>query len=319
MNSLRNRVQWKIISMSIEKIELPHYFKDNYLYLVTDNLELMKFLPSNSIDLIYADPPFYSQRNYSTESKADSNIKRCFTDTYTNLTEYLNFLHIRLVEMKRLLKSSGTIYVHLDWHANHYVKVILDTLFGYDNFINNIVWCYKGGGYSKKGFAKKHDDILLYSKSDKYTFNYNDISVPYQPGTEILIDEQTNKRYYTKSGIRYYVDREGKLLEDWWDDIPNMLHNKLEDRHDYPTEKPWQLLERCIKASSNRGDIVADFFGGSGTTAAVAQRFNRKWITCDKSIDSINLIKARLLGNTSIKEKSYQLPIGAMFDKLDMK
>ena len=304
--------------MSITKIELPEYFKDSQLYLVTDNLELLKSLPSESIDLIYSDPPYYSQRNYSTKSKADVDVKRSFTDTYENLTDYLNFLHIRLVEMKRILKSTGSIYLHLDWHASHYMKVVMDNLFGYDNFINNIVWNYKGGGYSKKGFARKHDDILLYSKSDKYIFNYNDISVPYQLGTEILTDEQ-NKRYYLKSGIRYYVERNGKLVEDWWDDIPNMLHNKLSERHDYPTEKPEQLLERIIKASSNPGDIVADFFGGSGTTAAVAQRLNRKWITCDKSIDSINLIKARLLGNTSIKEKSYQLPIDVMFSKLDMK
>lgn len=304
--------------MSITKIELPEYFKDSQLYLVTDNLELLKSLPSESIDLIYSDPPYYSQRNYSTKSKADVDVKRSFTDTYENLTDYLNFLHIRLVEMKRILKSTGSIYLHLDWHASHYMKVVMDNLFGYDNFINNIVWNYKGGGYSKKGFARKHDDILLYSKSDKYIFNYNDISVPYQLGTEILTDEQ-NKRYYLKSGIRYYVERNGKLVEDWWDDIPNMLHNKLSERHDYPTEKPEQLLERIIKASSNPGDIVADFFGGSGTTAAVAQRLNRKWITCDKSIDSINLIKARLLGNTSIKEKSYQLPIDVMFNKLDMK
>ena len=305
--------------MSITKIELPEYFKDNQLYLVSDNLELMKSLPSESIDLIYGDPPYYSQRNYTTKSKADTDTKRSFTDTFTDLTEYLNFLHTRLVEMKKILKPTGSLYLHLDWHASHYVKVILDTLFGYDNFINNIVWNYTGGGSSKKCFAKKHDDILLYSKSDKYTFNYNDVSVPYAPGTEVLIDEQTKKKYYLKSGVRYYAERDGKLVGDWWDDIPNMLHNKLSERHDYPTEKPEQLLERIIKASSNTEDIVADFFGGSGTTAAVAQRLNRKWITCDKSIDSINLIKARLLGNTSIKEKSYQLPIDVMFSKLDMK
>lgn len=305
--------------MSIKRIELPEYFKDNYLYHVTDNLELLKSLPSESIDLTYNDPPYFSQKNYSTKSKADTDIKRSFTDTFTNLTEYLNFLHIRLVEMKRILKPTGSIYFHLDWHAVHYVKVIMDNLFGYDNFINNIVWNYTGGGSGKRCFAKKHDDILLYAKSDKYTFNYNDVSIPYTEGTKVLIDEQTNKRYYLKSGIRYYIERDGKILEDHWSDIENMNHNKLEDRHDYPTEKPWQLLERCILASSNKGDIVADFFGGSGTTAVVAQRLGRKWLTCDKSEDSINLIKARLLGNKSIKEKSYQLPIEEMINRLDMK
>ena len=301
-----------MINMTITQIELPKFFENIKLYYVTDNLELMKFLPSESIDLMYNDPPFFSQRNYMTKSKIDTNIKRSFTDTFTDLTEYLNFLHVRLVEMKRLLKPNGSIYIHLDWHSSHYVKVMMDNIFGYDNFINNIVWCYTGGGSGKRGFAKKHDDILLYAKSENYTFNYNDVSIPYAKGTEVLIDEQTKKKYYLKSGIRYYIERSGKILEDWWtcDDIPNLNHNKLEDRHNYPTEKPRQLLERIIKASSNQGDTVADFFGGSGVTAAVSKKLERKCIICDKSEDSINLIKARLLGNTSIKEKSYQLPIG---------
>ena len=292
--------------MSITKIELPEYFKDNQLYL-GDNLELMKSIPDNSIDLIYGDPPYFSQRNYSTISKSD-NIKRSFTDTFETLAEYLTFIQIRLIEMNRILKLSGSIYIHLDYHSVHYVKVMLDSLFGYENFINEIIWCYSGGGSTKKAFARKHDNILLYSKSSEYTFNYNDAAIPYKPGTEILIDEK-GKTYYLKSGTRYYIERQGKTLEDYWIDVPNMLHNKLKERHDYPTEKPEQLLERIIKASSNPGDIVADFFGGSGVTAAVAQRLNRKWITCDISSDSVNLIKARLLGNNSTREKSYQLPI----------
>ena len=298
--------------MSIQRIELPDYFKYNQLYLVTDNLELMKsplLISSESIDLIYCDPPFYSQKNYTTKSKIDD-IIRSFTDTFTDLTEYLHFLHVRLIEMKKLLKPNGSIYIHLDWHSSHYVKVMTDNIFGYDNFINNIVWCYTGGASSRDAFATKHDDILSYAmKRGDHTFNYNEVSVPYKPGTEVLIDEKTGKKYYLKSGIRYYIERNGKILEDWWCDIQNMNHNPLNERHDYPTEKPQPLLERIIKVSSNPGDTVADFFGGSGTTAAAAQKLGRKWIICDKSEDSVNLIKARLLGNTSIKEKSYQLPI----------
>ncbi len=296
-------------NMTIELIELPNYFKDNHLYK-GDNLELMKSIPDNLIDLIYCDPPFFSQRNYSTTSKVD-NTKRSFSDTFDTLSDYLFFIQIRLIEMKRLLKSTGSIYFHLDYHSVHYVKVILDSLFGYDNFVNNITWNYTGGGCGKKCFAKKHDDILLYSKSNNYTFNYNEVSIPHTKGTEVLIDEKSQKRYYLKSGTRYYIERSGKILEDWWIDIPNLEHNKLSERHNYPTEKPEQLLERIIKASSNPGDTVADFFGGSGVTAAVAQKLGRKWITCDISSDSVNLIKARLLGNTSIKEKTFQLPIDA--------
>ena len=297
--------------MPIKKIKLPEYFKDNQLYL-GDNLEVMKTLPDSSIDLIYSDPQYFSQRNYSKISKVD-NVKMSFTDTFESLNDYLKFLYVRLIEMKRLLKPTGSIYIHVDWHVSHYIKVMMDSpeLFGYDNFINNIVWNYTGGGSGKNKFATKHDDILLYAKSDKYTFNYNDVSVPYNKGTEVLIDEKIQKKYYIKSGTRYYIEREGKILEDWWtcNDIPNLNHNKLEDRHDYPTEKPWQLLERCIKASSNPGDTVADFFAGSGVTAYTAQKLGRKWISCDISEQSINLVKARLLGNTSINEKGMQLPL----------
>jgi DNA modification methylase len=295
--------------MTIQQIKLPNHLKTNYLYL-GDNLELMKSLEDNSIDLIYSDPPFFSQRNYTTTSKAD-NIERSFADIFNTLTDYLSFLQIRLIEMKRLLKSTGSIYIHLDWHSVHYVKVIMDSIFGYDNFINNIVWCYTGGGSSKKCFAKKHDDILLYSKSKNYTFNYGEVSIPYAKGTEVSTDEKTQKKYYLKSGNRYYIKRSGKILESWWIDIPNLNHNKLEDRHDYPTEKPRQLLERIIKTSSNPGDIVADFFGGSGVTACESQKLGRKWITIDISENSVNLIKARLLGNNSINEQSYQLPLNS--------
>jgi len=296
------------INMTIKRIELPEYFKDNYLYL-GDNLELMKQLPSESIDLIYGDPPYFSQRNYSTTSKTD-NVKRTFTDTFKTLTEYLQFLQIRLVEMKRLLKPTGSIYIHVDWHASHYIKVMMDSIFGYDNFINDIIWTYTGGGSCKKAFARKHDNILLYSKTENYTFNANEVTIPPKPGTEFIKDKE-GKTYYTKGGTRYYVERDGKLLEDYWNDIPNLNHNKLSERHQYPTEKPEKLLERCIKASSNMNDVVADFFGGSGVTSCVSQRLNRKWITCDMSEDSTNLIKSRLLGNVSIKENKYQLPIDA--------
>jgi len=301
--------------MTIQKIELPEYFKDNCLYLVDDNLELLKTIPSESIDLSYNDPPYYSQRNYKTKSMVDLNVTRSFTDTFKNLTDYLNFLYVRLIEIKRILKPTGSVYIHLDWHSVHYVKVVMDNIFGYDNFINNIVWNYTGGGSGKRCFAKKHDDILLYAKSENYTFNYNDVSIAYAPGTEVLIDEKTKKRYYLKGGTRYYVERDGKILEDHWNDIMNLNHNPLNERHEYPTEKPQPLLERCIKASSNPGDIVADFFGGSGTTAAAAQKLGRKWIICDKSINSINLIKARLLGNTSVKEKTFQPSMDIYFNK----
>lgn len=300
--------------MTIQRIELPEYFKENQLYLA-DNLELLKSLPDKSINLTYIDPPYFSQKNYSTTSKVD-NVTRSFTDIFEDLTEFLQFLHVRLIEIKRVTKSTGSVYVHVDWHCSHYVKVMMDNLFGYDNFINNIVWCYTGGASSRDAFATKHDDILSYAiKRGNHVFNFNEVSVPYKPGTKVQIDEETGKKYYTKSGTRYYIERDGKILEDWWTDIMNMNHNPINERHNYPTEKPQPLLERIIKVSSNVGDTVLDCFGGSGTTAAASQKLNRKWITCDISKDSIELIKTRLLGNISIKEKSYQLPMDAYLTK----
>lgn len=295
--------------MSIERIELPEHLSNNQLYLVTDNIELLKTLQDSSIDLTYIDPPYYSQKNYSTKSKVD-NIKRSFTDTFTNLTEYLQILHEKLVEIKRITKPTGSVYVHVDWHCSHYVKVMMDNIFGYDNFLNNIVWCYTGGSSSTDAFATKHDDILSYAmKRGNHIFNGNEVSVPYAPGTTLILDKELNKKYYIKSGVRYYVERNGKILEDWWTDIMNINHNPINERHDYPTEKPQPLLERIIKVSSNIGDTVLDCYAGSGVTAAAAQKLGRKWIVCDKSPQSVDLIKARLLGNKSVKEKSYQLPL----------
>lgn len=294
--------------MTIKRIDLPEYFKNNYLYY-GENLEVIQQLPSESIDLMYNDPPYFSQRNYSTTSKTD-NVKRSFTDTFETLSKYLQFLQVRLVEMKRLLKSTGSIYIHVDWHASHYIKVMMDSIFGYDNFINDISWCYSGGGSCKKAFARKHDSILSYAKSQDYIFNANEVTIPCKPGTEFKKDNE-GKTYYLKGGTRYYVERNGKLLEDYWIDIANINHNPLNERHDYPTEKPITLLNRIIKASSNKGDTVADFFGGSGVTAESAQSLGRNWITCDKSEDSVKLIKARILGNKSVSDTNYRLPLDA--------
>lgn len=285
--------------MPPKKIELPGHL-NGQLYLC-DNLELMKSLPSNSIDLVYIDPPFFSGRNYSAESKVDKGEVREFTDTFNTLNDYLRFLYPRLVEMKRLLKPTGTIYVHADWHAFHYIKVMMDKIYGYDNFKNDIAWCYKGNSTATRYYARKHDNILFYSKSDKYTFNLDDIRVPYTDEIESSTAVRGDKKYEWKPNPL------GKVPEDYWE-IPFLMGGSKEYL-DYPTQKPEPLLERIIKASSNEGDTVADFFGGAGTTAAVSQRLGRKWITCDKSEKSIEVIKARLLGNKSVKDKGYQLDV----------
>ncbi len=273
--------------MTFTKLELPKHFEGNQLYL-GDNLEVMKSLPSASIDLIYIDPPFYSGRNYSSESKIDEGELREFVDTFKTINDYIKFLFRRLFEMRRLLKPTGSIYVHLDWHAVFEVKVhIMNKLFGYNNFRNHIVWCYSGAACGKTAFAKKHDDILFYSRSEKYTFNLEDIVTDFT--TQCRSVDDKGLEYYVKNGKRYYCKHEGKIPEDWW--IIPVLGPSSNERVYYPTQKPRPLLERIIKASSNEGDIVADFFSGSGTTACVAQKLGRRWICCDKSEKALRLLK----------------------------
>jgi len=251
-----------------------------------DNLHVMRQLPSESIDLIYIDPPFFSGRNYNVIF-GDKNEVRSFSDIWEGgMPGYLVWLNARLWEMKRLLKASGSIYAHLDWHASHYVKVEMDKIFGYDHFLNEIAWCYKSGGTSKSRFSRKHDVLLFYAKSiDKCAFNY-----------------QTEKSYnrgfkpYRFKGVEEFQDEIGWYtmvgMKDYWE--INMVGRTSHERIGYPTQKPEALLERVIRASSNEGDVVADFFCGSGTAPAVAQRLNRRWIGCDQSRIAVSLIADRV-------------------------
>ncbi|MEM3265435.1 MAG: site-specific DNA-methyltransferase [Candidatus Micrarchaeaceae archaeon] len=258
-----------------------------------DNLHIMRLLPSESIDLIYIDPPFFSGRNYNVVF-GDQNEVMTFKDIWDGgIHTYLVWLNARLVEMKRLLKSNGSIYVHLDWHALHYVKVELDKIFGYKNFRNEIIWFYPDSpGRSDRDFPSKHDTILRYVKNKyKWTFNDKDIRIP--------ILKESKERYKTPRvlGGREYIGGKsaeiGKIPEDVWR-IPVVKQNS-EQALGYPTQKPEGLLERIIKASSNEGDIVADFFCGGGTTPAVAQRLGRRWIASDISRIAVEITKGRIL------------------------
>ena len=256
-----------------------------------DNLHVMRTLPSESIDLIYIDPPFFSGRDYKMIFE-DQNEIITFKDIWDGgLPTYQIWLNARLVEMKRLLKKTGSIYVHLDWHASHYIKVEMDKIFGYDNFRNEIVWCYTGPRKSPKAFARKHDTIFSYTKSDDYVFNEQRIahkSGVHNTGQVFGSMEKGDEE------IREELEKKGKLLEDWWVDIwsTDRYRNELLG---YPTQKPEALLERIIKASSKEGDVVADFFCGGGTTPAVAQRLGRGWIACDLSRIAVEVTKGRVL------------------------
>jgi len=250
-----------------------------------DNLHIMRQLPSNSIDLIYIDPPFFSGRTYNVIF-GDKNEVRSFSDIWEGgMPGYLVWLNARLFEMKRLLKPTGSIYVHVDWHASHYVKVEMDKIFGSGGdssepgFRNEIIQCYRQGGRAEKTYPRKHDTLLWYSKSNEWYFDPDPIRIDYH-GTGGY--QTSGKGVLNKSTGKVYLPNEkGKIPEDWWD-IPT-LPPMSSERIGYPTQKTEQLLERILLAHSPESGIVADFFCGGGTTPTVAQRLNRRWIACDQS------------------------------------
>ena len=265
-------------------------------FVFGDNLDYMKYLINEGdmkgkIQQIYIDPPFYSKSNYEAWVKdpKDENVKikkKAYEDIWKEgMEEYLKMLAIRFMLMRDLLTDEGTIWVHLDWHGSHYVKVLLDEIFGEKNFINEIVWTYKSGGSSKTHFARKHDTILVYSKSPKYYINipkeksYNRGFKPYRfKGVEEFQDE---RGWYTMVNMK-----------DVWS--IDMVGRTSKERTGYATQKPEALLERIILAGSREKDIVADFFCGSATTASVAQKLGRRFIISDNSQVAIESATERL-------------------------
>jgi site-specific DNA-methyltransferase (adenine-specific) len=272
--------------------------------ILGDNLAVMAaLLPEyeGRINLIYADPPFFTNRKFSArvgrgeDSRKPSKWKLAegYHDAWEDLDSYLQFLYERLALMHRLLAPNGTLYLHLDWHADSYARLILDEIFGAENFINEIIWTYHGPSPIRTAFNRKHDTILMYAKSKEYVFNADDIREPYNPNT--LATFKASR----KAGFGKVPDLErGKVPEDWWYfPVVARLHN---ERTGYPTQKPEALLERVILASSNKGDLVADFFCGSGTTSVVAAKHGRKFITCDETARAIHTIRARLAKTKSV-------------------
>ena len=263
-----------------------------------------------AVDLIYIDPPFDSKADYRTKINLPGGevVQRPtvieqfgYSDLWEKGTvSYLEYMYPRLVLMRELLSERGSIYVHIDWHVGHYMKIVLDDIFGKEYFRNEIIWKYTGSLQPKKDFARKHDTLLRYAKGDDVT--YNEVFVPYSEGTINRFDhEDENGRYKItyRDGKEYktYM-KEGKPIEDVWIDdimdIPIVMKNSRENV-DYITQKPEALLERIIKASSNEGDLVCDFFGGSGTTAAVAEKLGRRWITTDIGKPAALVMRKRLI------------------------
>lgn len=249
-------------------------------------------LPSlrGKVDLIYIDPPFDSKADYRTkvtlpgldfQQKPTVVEQFAYADTWEEGTiSYLKMIYPRLILMKELLSERGSIYVHIDWHIGSYMKVILDDIFGKENFVNEIIWYYRRWNIAGSSFATNHDTILYYGKN-KSNRVYNQLYIP--KSEKSSAQGKSWKSVIDENGIRHSImtdePTKGVPMPDVWD--VSMINPVAKERIGYATQKPEALLERIIKASSNEGDLVCDFFGGSGTTAAVAEKLGRRWITCD--------------------------------------
>ena len=268
-------------------------------------------LPSmrGKIDLIYIDPPFDSKADYSTKIKLPSgNLEQmpsvieqsAYSDTWKDGTvSYLKMIYPRLVLIKELLSDKGSVYVHTDWHIGHYVKILLDNIFNSNNFKNEVIWCYTGASQNKKSFIHKHDVIFLYEKTTNSIFNWKDILIPYSEETIARTTRGAGESglygdNHAEEKHKNRLSKGGKIPEDWWTDIYRLQGNSLE-KVNYDTQKPEKLLERLIKASSNENSIVADFFAGSGTTGAVAEKLGRRWIMCDLGKPACMTMRKRLV------------------------
>lgn len=252
-----------------------------------DNFEYMMHLIKNEnmsgrIQLIYMDPPFFSKGKYQASVRLESErlglSKLIRTGAYddwsdSELQDYLTMLAAGLSAMRQLLADTGSICVHIDWHVSHYVRLMLDSIFGEKNFINEIIWTYKSGGTGRRSFAKKHDTLFLYGKSDRYLFNR-------------LKEKSYNRGFkpYRFKGVEEFCDETGWYtmvnMKDVWN--IDMVGRTSAERTGYATQKPEKLMERIIAACSSEGDLCADFFAGSGSFGAVCERMNRHWIMCDK-------------------------------------
>lgn len=262
----------------------------------------------SKVDLIYIDPPFDSKADYRTkiildgtsvEQRPTAIEQFAYSDTWADGTSsYLRMITPRLCLMKELLSDNGSIYVHLDWHVGHYVKIILDEIFGRDHFRNDIIWHYEnklGTGWAAKTFDTRHDILFLYSKSDNYVHNL--IAEPVknkklQPVTKKVEGERVWLKNEDGS-LMYAEGASERPVGDVWT-IP-IINPVATERLDYKTQKPEALLERIISASSNEGQLVADFFVGSGTTAAVAERLGRRWIASDLGKPACMVTRKRLI------------------------
>lgn len=315
-----------------------------------DNLDILKnYIKNDSIDLIYLDPPFNSNATYNmifpeATGKLSKSQAQAFTDFWTwdeeaqktfeylstdpavpekvsnliqafykflgtnDMSAYIVMMSVRLIELYRVLKPTGTLYLHCDPTASHYIKLILDAIFSDKNFRNEIIWCYRGAGYPKKDFGWRHDTIFRYSKTKDYVFNLDAVREEYAETTKERFRHYIgNVRASGDFGLQK-LNPKGKQPDDWWEIQP--IAPSARERLGYPTQKPLALLEKIIKASSNKGDIVLDPFCGCGTTIDASERLGREWIGIDITHLAIDVIKRRMYDKygSSVKIKVIGAP-----------
>ena len=311
-NKVYERIQRGMPLYEVESQEVVGKNPNHNLVLRGECLSACAYLKEKGVkvDLVYIDPPFASGADYAkkvyirrnpkvaetieqAETEIDSEELRNFEEKmYGDVWDkerYLNWMYENLVAIKAVMSDTASIYVHLDWHIGHYVKILMDEVFGEDKFINEIVWCYTGpGSPGMQQFSRKHDTIYWYSNCDAHIFNADDVRMP----SEVHSGGFNGEMSKDDSGA---YSSKGKIPEDWWEfAVSSRFKVDGVNRVEYATEKPFKLLERIIKASSNEGMLVADFFGGSGVTATVANKLGRRFIHCDVGINSIETTRDRL-------------------------
>src|SRR5438477_6804984 len=263
-----------------------------------DCLTWLETIDPGSIDLVYLDPPFFTQSVQKSKTR-DNTQEYCFSDTWENIEEYKTFLKLRIEQCRKVLRVTGSIFVHCDSSASHHIRLILDEIFGSENFKSEIIWVYKRWSNAKRGLLNAHQTIYFYSKSD--TFKFNVMHTDYSPTTNI--DQILQQRERDKHGkSAYKKDDQGRAilgkekcgvpLSNVWE-IP-YLNPKASERTGYPTQKPILLLEKIIEIATNKGDVVLDPMCGSGTTLVAAALLERHWIGMDTEPKAIELAKARL-------------------------
>jgi len=280
--------------------------------LLGDCLELLKDFENNSIDLIYLDPPFFTNTTQKLKTR-DGSKEFSYKDIWKSNEAYAEFIYYRLVELKRVLKETGSIFVHCDRNSTHIIKTLLDDIFGLEQFQSEIIWYYKRWSNAKKGLLPSHQTIYFYSKTQN--FKFKTLYTDYSQATNI--DQILQKRARDKNGKTVYARDEngntingdikkGVPLNDVWE-IP-YLNPKAKERVGYPTQKPILLLERIIEIASDEGDTVLDPFCGSGTTLVAGKLKKRKVIGLDISQDAVDLTKSRL--DNPVKSESNLLQKG---------